>query len=37
MHECVYYGGADTEACERTGAGHEGDFGDILPICLVFL
>lgn len=35
MGEGVNHGGADAEAGERAGAGHEFDFGDVLPSLVI--
>ncbi len=36
MREGVDDGGADAQAGERTRAGHESDFGEVLPVFVVF-
>ena len=36
MGEGVDDSGADAQACERAGAAHEGDFGDVVKSFAVF-
>lgn len=37
MGEGVDDGGADAEAGEGAGAGHKGNFGDVLPGLMIFV
>ncbi len=37
MSESVDYGGANAKSGEGAGARHKSDFGEVLPISVVFL